>query len=160
MGLTAGGLPYLILAGYIGSRNGHFFQKWEWALVQTWGPRTVWFQLDLKVERMLLLTPFQSLTLTVAISVEAPSLGIYTAVQRKCISPLFYMLLVCTDIKVRTEPASDPCLLRYQRKVEWRERNANESPKVFDVPLFVGGVRCYLAHFFLRVTWGAFPVEK
>lgn len=86
------------------------------------------------------------------LSSEAPSLVIYAAVQRKCISPLFYMLLVCTDIKVPTEPASDPCLLRYHRKVKWRERNANESPRVFDVPLFVGGVSCYLAHFFLRVT--------
>lgn len=109
-----------------------------------------WFSTDLRTWHSLVSTGFKSgsnafvnsfpkpFSNSCCLSSESPSLVIYAAVQHKCISPLFCTLLVCADIKVQTESASDPSLLRYHRKVKWRERNANESPQMFDVPISVG----------------------
>lgn len=70
------------------------------------------------------------------------------------LSSLLYFAGLCRHKS--TESASDPSLLRYHRKVKWRERNANESPKVFDVPISVGyGISVLV----LTATWHFFFQE-
>lgn len=80
--------------------------------IQTSGLGTVWFQVDLKVEILLLIINFKNLT-SCYLRNEAPSPDIYGTVWHKCIThPLICVSLVCTIVTPGTEPRSDPCSLR------------------------------------------------